>query len=90
MDRDGLARAIPQAWTLWQLFLPALMAVSKEDTPEHKFRRAEIMATGFSFGLCAGLSVVQGKVTPLVGWGIGVPVMFLLYEWSFNHPDLTF
>lgn len=90
MDRDSLARAIPQAWTLWQLFLPALMSVSKEDTPEHKFRRAEIMATGFSFALTSGLSVIQGSWNPLVGWAIGVPVMFMLYEWSFNNPDLTF
>lgn len=90
MDREAVALAIPQAWTLWQLFLPSLMSLSREDTPEHKFRKAEALATTYSLGLTAGLCLLRGSWVPLMGWAIGVPIMGLLYEWSYNTPELTF
>lgn len=82
--------AIPQAWTLWQLFLPSLMSLSREETPEAKFRKAEALATTYSLVLTAGLCAVKGSMVPLVGWAIGVPIMGLFYEWSYNTPELTF
>jgi hypothetical protein len=90
MDRDEIAAAIPQAWTLFQLFLPPLMAVSHEEMPEAKLRKAEALATMYSLSLTVGLCALRKSPVPLIAWAIGVPVMGLLYEWSYNTPELTF
>lgn len=90
MDRDDLATSIPQAWTLFQLFLPGLMSISRETTPEAKFRKAEAAAASYSLILTVGLCLVKKSSIPLLGWAIGIPVMALLYEWSYNQTELTF
>jgi hypothetical protein len=90
MDRDELVAAIPQAWGLFQLFLPGLMTISRDTTPERKFRTAESRAFAFSLVLTIGLCGIRGSTVPLMGWAIGVPAMALLYEWSYNNPELTF